>query len=79
MPRLRLKPQPVSTNLPTYPPIARAACAQGAVAVLVEIDCKGKVTSTDVLYGHPLLTRIAETAARDWTFNVSKEDVRANP
>jgi len=75
MPRLRLKPQPVSTKLPTYPPIARAACAQGTVAVLVEIDWKGKVTSTDVLYGHPLLTRIAETTARDWTFDTSKEDL----
>jgi hypothetical protein len=73
MPRLRLKPQPVSTKMPTYPPIARAACAQGAVAVLVEIDWKGKVTSTDVLYGHPLLTPIAETIARDWTFDVSEE------
>jgi TonB family protein len=71
--RLRLKPQPVTTKLPAYPPIARAACAQGAVAVLVEVDWNGKVTSTDVLYGHPLLTRIAETTARDWTFDANEE------
>src|SRR5215475_8129259 len=78
-PRTRLppKPQPVKTKLPTYPPIARAACAQGAVAVLVEVDSKGKVTSTDILYGHPLLTRIAEAAARAWIFDKSSEELGA--
>ena len=78
-PRTRLPPktQPVTTKLTTYPPIARAACAQGAVAVLVEVDSQGKVTSTDILYGHPLLTRMAEAAARDWIFDKSSEELGA--
>jgi len=74
-PRLPLQPQPVTKKLPSYPPIARAACAQGSVAVLVEIDTTGKVTATDVLYGHPLLRRVAEASAHEWTFDASKEEL----
>jgi len=47
---------------------------QGAVAVLVDVDATGKVTAADIFYGHPLLRRSAEAAARAWTFDVSKDD-----
>ena len=73
--RLPSQPQPVIKKLPSYPPIARAACAQGSVAVLVEIDTTGKVTATDVLYGHALLRRVAGDSAHDWTFDGSKEEL----
>jgi len=46
---------PASTELPSYPPLAWAACVQGSVAILVDVDSEGRVTGTDVLYGHPLL------------------------
>jgi len=75
MTRLPSQPKPVTTTLPRYPPIARAACVQGKVAVLVEVDLKGKVTATDVLYGHPLLRRTAESSAREWTFDTSQEEL----
>jgi len=74
-PRLPSQPQPATKKLPSYPPIARAACAQGSVAVLVEIDTTGKVAATDVLYGHPLLRRVAEASAHEWTFDASTEEL----
>jgi len=73
--RVRSQPQPVNKKLPSYPPMARAACAQGSVAVLVEIDTTGKVTATDVLYGHPLLRRVAGDSAHEWTFDGSEEEL----
>ena len=68
------RPQPVTTELPRYPLIARSACAQGTVGVLVTIDATGKVSATDVLYGHPLFRRSAIDAARAWTFDAAKDD-----
>jgi TonB family protein len=68
------RPQPVTTELPKYPSIARSACVQGTVGVLVTIDGTGKVNATDVLYGHPLLQRSAMDAARAWTFEAAKDD-----
>jgi TonB family protein len=72
--RLPSQPQSVTNKLPSYPPIARAACVQGTVAVLVQIDPIGKISATDVLYGHPLLRRVASDAAHEWTFDGSKEE-----
>jgi TonB family protein len=73
-PRFPVRPQPLTREIPKYPPIARAACVQGAVAVLVDVDSTGKVIAADILYGHALLRRTAETAARAWTFDASKDD-----
>jgi TonB family protein len=69
------QPRPITTKLPGYPIIARHACAQGAVGVLVEVDASGKVTGTEVLYGHPLLQRAARDAATEWTFDVTKDSI----
>jgi TonB family protein len=68
------RPQPVATSLPSYPSIARAACVQGTVGVLVTIDGTGQVKATDVLYGHPLLRRAATDAAQRWAFDAAKDD-----
>lgn len=72
--RPQSQPQAVTRKLPPYPPIARAACAQGSVAVLVDIELNGNVTATDVLYGHTLLRGTAEATARNWTFDVNKKE-----
>jgi hypothetical protein len=45
------------------------------VAVLVEIDSNGKVTGTNVLYGHALLRRAAEVAAHEWIFDATNENL----
>jgi hypothetical protein len=69
--RLPAQPRPATTLLPRYPPIARAACIQGPVSVVVEVDPAGKVIETDVLYGHPLLWPAVVTAARGWVFDAA--------
>ena len=73
-PQFPLRPQPLTTELPKYPAIARASCTQGAVGLLVNVDSTGNVTATEILYGHPLLRRSAEAAARAWIFDASKDD-----
>lgn len=72
LPRCRAQrldePRVASTNVPAYPPLARAACVQGRVAVVVTLDQDGKVTNVETLFGHPLLRQLSEAAARLWTF-----------
>jgi TonB family protein len=53
---------------PPYPPIARAAGAQGAVQVQVLISETGEVIEATVVSGHPLLRGAALEAARQWQF-----------
>jgi len=74
--RFLQEPTVKSTELPSYPPLARAACIQGSVAVVVEMGQDGQVTGTDILYGHPLLRSAAETAARKWRFEAAANGAR---
>jgi protein TonB len=53
---------------PPYPPIAKAARAQGQVQVQVTISEDGRVIAADVVSGHPLLRDAALQAARQWIF-----------
>jgi TonB family protein len=53
---------------PAYPPIAKAARAQGAVQVNVTIDENGNVTAAEPVSGHPLLRDAAIEAAKQWQF-----------
>jgi TonB family protein len=53
---------------PAYPPIAKAARAQGAVQVNVTIDENGNVTAAYAVSGHPLLRDAAIEAAKQWQF-----------
>jgi len=54
---------------PVYPREARAARAQGPVAVRVLIDEEGKVISAEAVSGDPLLHEAAVTAAKETVFN----------
>ncbi|HEY6402031.1 MAG TPA: energy transducer TonB, partial [Blastocatellia bacterium] len=54
---------------PEYPPIARAAHAEGAVGIQITISEVGKVIEAEVVTGHPLLRDAALKAARQWEFN----------
>jgi TonB family protein len=65
---------------PSYPPIAKAAGATGAVQVQVTINEAGKVVEAQVISGHPLLRESALAAARQWEFKpiqLSGNPVRA--
>lgn len=53
---------------PEYPPVAKAAGAQGSVSVQVVIDEQGNVTSARATSGHPLLHQASVDAARQWVF-----------
>ena len=53
---------------PTYPPIARAANAQGEVEVKVIISEEGTVLAAAAISGHPLLQAASVSAARDAQF-----------
>lgn len=53
----------ISLPKPTYPAIARAARASGAVNVQVTIDESGRVISARAVSGHPLLQQAAVQAA----------------
>jgi TonB family protein len=59
---------------PEYPPIARAAGAQGNVTVQVVIDEQGNVVSARASSGHPLLQQAAVDAARQWVFKPTSVD-----
>jgi TonB family protein len=54
---------------PTYPPVAKAVKASGAVVVQVIVDEQGKVISARAVSGHPLLRSAAEAAARQARFS----------
>jgi TonB family protein len=58
----------ISKPQPAYPPIAKAARAQGMVTVQVIVDESGRVISATAVNGHPLLRAAAEAAARQARF-----------
>jgi TonB family protein len=53
---------------PPYPPLAKAARAQGTVTVQVTVDETGGVTSARAVSGHPLLQQAAVAAAKQAKF-----------
>lgn len=59
---------------PTYPPIARAAGAEGTVSVRVMVDEEGNVIKAEAVSGHPLLQGAAVAAAREAKFKPTSLD-----
>jgi TonB family protein len=59
-----LTEQVVSMPPALYPPIARAARAEGEVQVQVTVDEEGRVIAARAMRGHPLLQQAAVEAAR---------------
>jgi TonB family protein len=57
---------------PAYPPIARAAHAQGTVEVKVLVDFDGSVIAAVAISGHPLLQAASVNAARQARFTPMK-------
>jgi TonB family protein len=64
-----LNSKALSLPQPTYPAMAKAARAQGAVVVQVTVDETGKVASARAGSGHPLLRQAAEQAAYQARFS----------
>jgi TonB family protein len=59
---------------PEYPPIARAARAQGAVVVAIVVDEEGYIIATNAVSGHPLLQAAAVRVARQARFSPTTLD-----
>ncbi len=59
----------VNLPKPAYPPIAKQMRATGQVAVQVQVDESGNVTSAKAMSGNLLLRASAEAAARQSRFN----------
>jgi protein TonB len=53
---------------PTYPPLARTARIQGAVALQAVISTQGTIENLKVVTGHPLLAPAAIEAVRQWRY-----------
>jgi len=53
---------------PSYPPVAKAAKATGAVQVQITVSEEGRVIDATAISGHPLLRDSALEAARQWEF-----------
>lgn len=62
----------ISLPIPAYPPIARAAHAEGIVDVQVLIDYDGRVIAAAVINGHPLLQATSLRSARGSVFQPTK-------
>lgn len=58
----------VSKVAPVYPELARKLNLRGVVKLIVVIAPDGKVKSTEVLGGNPVLTQAAVDAVRKWRY-----------
>ncbi len=70
-----LDPVPVVMVHPEYPPLARAAEAEGRVEVLAVVDGHGFVARVEILKSNaiPLLERAALKAASKWRFRPARQ------
>jgi periplasmic protein TonB len=57
---------------PTYPPIARQARISGTVELEGVIGIDGHIRELQVLSGHPLLTKAALDAVRQWIYEPTR-------
>jgi len=58
----------VSKVAPSYPDLARRTNVRGTVKLIVVVAPDGKVTSTEVVGGNPVLVQAAVDAVRKWRY-----------
>lgn len=59
---------------PAYPELARRMSVAGKVKIEVEITTDGRVRSTKVVGGHPLLVQACQDAVKEWKFVAANEE-----
>jgi TonB family protein len=59
---------------PVYPEIARRMGITGKVKIEVVITPDGRVKSTRVVGGHPILVQACQDAVKDWKFAPASEE-----
>jgi TonB family protein len=65
----------ISRVQPTYPELARRMSVKGVVKLMVTVGANGKVKSTKVVGGHPVLVGASEDAIRRWKFEPATQEV----
>jgi protein TonB len=63
-----LQAQLISRVEPRYPPLAVQTRTEGEVRLHAIINRDGRITSLDVISGHPLLVKAALDAVRQWRY-----------
>jgi TonB family protein len=59
---------------PIYPDLAKRMSVTGKVKIEVIISPDGRVKSTRVVGGHPLLVQACQDAVKEWKFTPSSEE-----
>lgn len=59
---------------PAYPELAKRMSVTGKVKIEVVITPDGRVKSTRVIGGHPLLVQACQDAVKEWRFAPSPEE-----
>lgn len=59
---------------PVYPDLAKRMNVTGKVKIEVIISPEGRVKSTRVVGGHPLLVQACQDAVKEWKFTPSNEE-----
>ncbi|MGH9741176.1 MAG: energy transducer TonB [Candidatus Acidiferrum sp.] len=59
---------------PAYPELARRMSVSGKVKIEVVITPEGRVKSTRVIGGHPLLVQACQDAVKEWRFVAAPEE-----
>jgi TonB family protein len=62
--------------VPTYPDLARRTNIHGAVKLAVVIAPDGRVKSTEVIGGNPVLIQAAVDAARQWRYEAGPHSTK---
>ncbi len=63
----------VSRVAPVYPDLARKLNLRGVVKLIVVVAPDGKVKSTEVMGGNPVLSQAAVEAVRKWRYEASPQ------
>jgi protein TonB len=64
-----LEAQLISRVEPQYPLLARETRTEGAVKLHAIVGRDGRITSLEIVSGHPLLVKAALDAVRQWRYN----------
>ena len=67
-----MQPKLISSVASSYPAAAKAAHAEGDVLIDALIDSTGKVVSTKVINGSPLLQQAAVDSLRFWKYEPAR-------
>jgi TonB family protein len=62
--------------VPKYPDLARKMNVHGVVKLTAVIEPDGKVKSTEVIGGNPVLVQAALEAVRQWKFETAPQQTR---